>query len=105
MTQKRTRNNGSLIDTSARVSLFWLLLSLGSQKDSHLEFGNLNVSGMLVSSVAVLPQLWLITKTGGSVEALTSYLTFERDFPNMGFSADDKPCLRYLMFAIFLFWC
>jgi len=31
------------------------------------------MTGLFVSTVAVLPQLWLITRTGGHVEALTSH--------------------------------
>jgi hypothetical protein len=31
------------------------------------------MTGLFVSTVAVLPQLWLITRTGGCVEALTSH--------------------------------
>jgi len=36
-------------------------------------FDTLWMAGLFVSTVAVLPQLWLITKTGGSAEALTSH--------------------------------
>lgn len=36
-------------------------------------FDSLWLASVLVSAVAVLPQLWLITKTGGRVEALTSH--------------------------------
>merc|ERR1719287_246204 len=36
-------------------------------------FDTLWMTGLFVSTVAVLPQLWLITKTGGCVEALTSH--------------------------------
>merc|ERR1740127_232834 len=36
-------------------------------------FDTLWMTGLFVSTVAVLPQLWLITKTGGSAEALTSH--------------------------------
>lgn len=36
-------------------------------------FDSLWMAGLFVSAVAVLPQLWLIGKTGGRVEALTSH--------------------------------
>merc|ERR1719517_393212 len=36
-------------------------------------FDALWMAGLFVSVVAVLPQLWLISKTGGHVEALTSH--------------------------------
>jgi len=36
-------------------------------------FDALWMTGLFVSAIAVLPQLWLITRTGGCVEALTSH--------------------------------
>jgi len=36
-------------------------------------FDTLWMTGLFVSAVAVLPQLWLVTKSGGRVEALTSH--------------------------------
>merc|ERR550539_169715 len=36
-------------------------------------FDTLWMAGLFVSAVAVLPQLWLIARTGGRVEALTSH--------------------------------
>jgi uncharacterized protein with PQ loop repeat len=36
-------------------------------------FDTLWMANLFISTVAVLPQLWLITKTGGHVEALTSH--------------------------------
>jgi len=36
-------------------------------------FDCLWMAGLFVSTIAVLPQLWLITRTGGCVEALTSH--------------------------------
>ena len=44
----------------------------GNMNDRPL-FDTLWMAGLLISTVAVLPQLWLITKTGGCVEALTSH--------------------------------
>lgn len=57
-------------------------LILGSLVLAVLLHGNMNgrpffdalwMSGLFISTVAVLPQLWLIAKTGGCVEALTSH--------------------------------
>jgi len=36
-------------------------------------FDTLWMAGLFVGSISVVPQLWLITKTGGRVEALTSH--------------------------------
>jgi len=36
-------------------------------------FDTLWMAGLFVSAVAVLPQMWLITKTGGKVQALTAH--------------------------------
>lgn len=36
-------------------------------------FDTLWMAGLFVSTIAVLPQLWLITRTGGVVQALTSH--------------------------------
>merc|ERR1719407_467011 len=36
-------------------------------------FDILWMTGLFVSSVAVLPQLWLVTRTGGRIAALTSH--------------------------------
>ncbi|CAE7718334.1 kdelr1, partial [Symbiodinium sp. KB8] len=36
-------------------------------------FDTLWMAGLFISAVAVLPQLWLISKTGGKVEPLTSH--------------------------------
>jgi len=55
---------------------------IGSLVLGGLLHGNMNnrpifdalwMAGLFVSTVAVLPQLWLITRTGGAVEALTSH--------------------------------
>jgi len=36
-------------------------------------FDSLWMAGLFVSTVAVLPQLWLVTRSGGCIEALTSH--------------------------------
>jgi len=55
---------------------------LGSLILAVLFHGNMNgrplfdmlwMAGLFISAVSVVPQLWLITQTGGSVEALTSH--------------------------------
>lgn len=55
------------------VSCLVLAALLHGNMNNRAFFDTTWMAGMLVSSVAVLPQLWLITKTGGSVEALTSH--------------------------------
>lgn len=63
-------------------SLPILPLVLGSIFLALLLHGNMNsrpifdacwMAGVFLSTVSVLPQLWLITRTGGQVEALTSH--------------------------------
>ena len=39
-------------------------------------FDALWMAGLFINTIAVLPQLWLVTKTGGRVEALTSHPQF-----------------------------
>jgi len=46
---------------------------LHGNMNNRLMFDTLWMVGVLASTVAVLPQLWLITRTGGCVEALTSH--------------------------------
>mmetsp|Transcript_82897 Transcript_82897/g.152060 ORF Transcript_82897/g.152060 Transcript_82897/m.152060 type:complete len:281 (-) Transcript_82897:96-938(-) len=41
--------------------------------NSRPVFDSLWMAGVFLSTVAVLPQLWLITRTGGQVDALTSH--------------------------------
>jgi len=41
--------------------------------NSRPVFDSLWMAGVFLSTVAVLPQLWLITRTGGRVDALTSH--------------------------------
>merc|ERR1719453_1587443 len=63
-------------------SLPILPMAIGSLVLAFLLHGNMNsrplfdalwMASVFVSAVAVLPQLWLITRTGGCIEALTSH--------------------------------
>jgi len=67
---------------AAEDSLPVLPLAIGSLVAAFLLHGNMNgrplfdalwMASGFVSAVAVLPQLWLITRTGGCIEALTSH--------------------------------
>merc|ERR1719352_1388146 len=44
----------------------------GNMNDRPI-FDTLWMAGLFMSTVSVLPQLWLITRTGGCIEALTSH--------------------------------
>jgi hypothetical protein len=46
---------------------------LHGNMNSRPLFDTLWMAGLFVSTVAVLPQLWLVTRTGGKVQALTSH--------------------------------
>jgi len=57
-------------------------MAIGALVLAGLLHGNMNgrpifdalwMAGVFVSAIAVLPQLWLITRTGGCIEALTSH--------------------------------
>lgn len=52
---------------------FILAALLHGNMNSRPLFDTLWMAGLFLSTVAVLPQLWLITRTGGHVEALTSH--------------------------------
>jgi len=52
---------------------FILAALLHGDMDDYPTFDTLWMAGLLTSTVAVLPQLWLITKTGGCAEALTGH--------------------------------
>lgn len=52
---------------------FILAMLLHGNMNSRPLFDTLWMMGLFVSTIAVLPQLWLITRTGGQVEALTSH--------------------------------
>merc|ERR1719359_2209034 len=53
--------------------MFVLAALLHGNMNSRPIFDGLWMAGVFLSAVAVLPQLWLITRTGGRVEALTSH--------------------------------
>lgn len=55
------------------VCSFILAALLHGNMNSRPVFDTLWMAGLFVSTIAVLPQLWLITRTGGHVEALTSH--------------------------------
>lgn len=55
------------------LAAFVLAALLHADMNARPIFDTLWMAGLLVSVVAVLPQLWLITRTGGRVEALTSH--------------------------------
>lgn len=50
-----------------------LAAMLHGNMNSRPVFDTLWMAGLFVSTIAVLPQLWLITRAGGSVDALTSH--------------------------------
>merc|ERR1719502_1813859 len=52
---------------------FFLAIMLHGNMNSRPLFDTLWMASLFVSTIAVLPQLWLITRTGGRVEALTSH--------------------------------
>jgi len=52
---------------------FVLACILHGDMNARKLFDILWMAGLFVSTVAVLPQLWLITRTGGHIEALTSH--------------------------------
>jgi len=55
------------------VGAFLCAAMLHANMNGRPIFDTLWMSGLFVSVIAVLPQLWLITRTGGKVEALTSH--------------------------------
>jgi len=55
------------------LGAFVLGMLLHGNMNGRPFFDTLWMVGLLVSTIAVLPQLWLITRTGGAVEALTSH--------------------------------
>jgi len=52
---------------------FVMACLLHGNMNGRIVFDILWMTGLFVSTVAVLPQLWLITRTGGCIEALTSH--------------------------------
>jgi uncharacterized protein with PQ loop repeat len=55
------------------LGAFVLACLLHGNMNGRVIFDTLWMTGLFVSTIAVLPQLWLITKTGGCIEALTSH--------------------------------
>jgi hypothetical protein len=55
------------------VGCFVLAALLHGNMNSRPIFDSLWMAGLFISVISVLPQLWLITRTGGKVEALTSH--------------------------------
>jgi hypothetical protein len=55
------------------VGVFVLAALLHGNMNNRPLFDSLWMAGLFFNTIAVLPQLWLITRTGGSVEALTSH--------------------------------
>jgi len=58
---------------SLALGAFVLAALLHGNMNSRPVFDTLWMTSLFVSTIAVLPQLWLITRTGGRVEALTSH--------------------------------
>jgi hypothetical protein len=63
----------SLPTTPMTVAAFLMAAMLHGNMNGRPIFDTLWMAGLFVSVIAVLPQLWLITRTGGKVEALTSH--------------------------------
>jgi len=55
------------------VGAFVLAVLLHGNMNGRPIFDAIWMAGLFISTIAVLPQLWLVTKTGGRVEALTSH--------------------------------
>lgn len=55
------------------ICCLFLAMLLHGNMNSRPIFDALWMMGLFLSTIAVLPQLWLITRTGGQVEALTSH--------------------------------
>merc|ERR1719436_1297192 len=58
------------------VGCFILAAILHADMNARPVFDTLWMAGLFISVVSVIPQLWLISKTGGRVEALTSHYIF-----------------------------
>jgi len=83
---------------------------LHGDMDDHPTFDTLWMTGLLASTVAVLPQLWLITKTGGCAEALTGHyiatMAVSRVFSGMFMwhSRNDLMCIPWVAGFNHTFW-
>jgi len=83
---------------------------LHGDMDDDPIFDTLWMTGLLTSAVAVLPQLWLITKTGGSAEALTGHyiaaMAVSRVFSGifMWSARDHLQCIPWIAGFNHTFW-
>jgi len=83
---------------------------LHGDMDDYPTFDTLWMTGLLISAVAVLPQLWLITKTGGSAEALTGHyiaaMAVSRVFSGMFMwsARDGLQCIPWIAGFNHTFW-
>lgn len=84
---------------------FFLAMLLHGNMNSRPLFDTLWMAGLFASTVSVLPQLWLITRTGGRVEALTSHhiaaMAASRILSGifMWHAREDITCVRWQIFG------
>jgi len=89
---------------------FILAALLHGDMDDHPTFDTLWMAGLLASTVAVMPQLWLITKTGGCAEALTGHyiaaMAVSRVFSGifMWSARSDLQCIPWISGFNHTFW-
>jgi len=87
-----------------------LAAMLHGDMDDYPTFDTLWMAGLLTSTVAVLPQLWLITKTGGCAEALTGHyiaaMAVSRVFSGMFMwsARNDLKCIPWIDGFNHTFW-
>jgi len=67
------REKDSLPVGSLTVGSFALAFVLHADMNSRPIFDSLWMAGLFLSTVSILPQLWLIVRTGGKVQAFTSH--------------------------------
>lgn len=85
------------------VGAAFLAAMLHGNMNGRPIFDTLWMTGLFVSTIAVLPQLWLITRTGGRVEALTSHhiaaMAASRALSGifMWHARDDITCIPWMM--------
>jgi len=83
---------------------------LHGDMDDYPVFDTLWMTGLLISTVAVLPQLWLVTKTGGYAEALTGHyiaaMAVSRVFSGMFMwhARNDVICIPWIAGFNHSFW-
>lgn len=89
--------------TNMVIATFVLAMALHGNMNNRPIFDALWMAGLFLSTVSVLPQLWLITHTGGRVEALTSHyiaaLAISRALSGifMWHAKDDITCVPWMM--------